>query len=175
MSQAERKAFAESIRPEVKGQSDKFSWRLYQRALKRGRERVYISAWNNILGVPFVPDLAALKAGDRKQCAWLMIGEEVHSDGFVSAMRLQSATRKGMGAIGELFSFGPGHRPAEWLDITDWFWSAYLRQGRCIIHGDHAHKWMQINRNARKCTYCGKHEHRTVVTRKKIERLEVWA
>ena len=174
MNAVERKAFAESIRPAVNGISDKFSWRLYQRALKRGRERVYISAWNNIIGDAFEPDFQALKAGCRKQRAWLMIGGEVHPEGFVSAKRLQCATRKGMGAIGELWSYGPGHRPEKWLDITDWFWDAYQRQGRCIIHGDQAHSWIKINRNARKCEYCGKHERRHVNTIKKIERREVW-
>lgn len=175
MNTAERKAFAETIKPAVKGKSDKFSWRLYQRALKRGRERIYIAAWNNIIGETFEPDFEALKAGCRKQLAWLMIGEQVHPDGFVSAARIQSVTRKGCGAIGELWSFGPGHRPEKWLDITEWFWDAYLRQGRCIIHGDYAHSWLQINRNARNCAYCGKHQRRQVLTFKEIKRQDFWS
>lgn len=174
MSPAERKAFAESIRPEVKGQSDKFSWRLYQRALLRGRERVYISACNNITGKPHLPDFAALKAGDRKQRAWLMIGEAISDDAWFHGAQMQGVTRKGA-RIWESYAHSPGFNTKAWIDVTDWFWTAYLARGRCIIHGDYAHKWLQINRNARKCTYCGKHEHRTVITRKKIERLEVWA
>lgn len=173
-SAQQRKEFAESIKPSVKGQSDKYSWRLYQRALKRGRERVYISAWNNIIGGEFKPDLEALKAGCRKQRAWLMLGDEIREKGFVSAVRMQSATRKGMGAIGELWSYGPGHHPEKWLDVTDWFWGAYIRLGRCVIHGDYSHKWIAINANARKCEYCGRHERREVRKVQTIKRIEVW-
>lgn len=173
-SAAERKAFAETIKPAVKGQSDKFSWRLYQRALKRGRERVYISAWNNILGIPFDPALAALKAGDRKQRAWLMIGEEIEESGWFHGAWLQGVTRKGQ-RVDESFAYGPGHNTGAWLDVTDWFWKAYLERGRCIIHGDQSHDWLKINRNARKCKHCGAHQRRTVLTVKKIERREAWA
>jgi hypothetical protein len=172
---SERKAFAESIKPAVKGQSDKFSWRMYQRALKRGRERIYISAWNSITGTPLTPDLEALKAGDRKQRAWLMIGEAVEESGWFHGAQLQHVTRKGTQRVDGSFAFGPAFNTRAWLDITDWFWSAYLRQGRCIIHGDHSHSWLKINANARKCTHCGKHERRTVVTKKTIERVNRWA
>lgn len=175
MSLAERKAFAETIKPAVKGQSDKFSWRLYQRALKRGRERVYISGWNSIRGIPFEPDLAALKAGDRKQRQWLMIGEEIEEGGWFHGARIQSVTRKGMQRVDESFAYGPGFYTKSWLDVTDWFWSAYLEKGRCIIHGDYAHEWMRINRNARKCKHCGSHQKRAVVTIKTIKRVESWA
>jgi len=171
---AERKAFASSIKPAVKGHSDKFSWRLYQRALKRGRERVYISAWNNILGQPFEPNLAALKAGCKHQRAWLMIGEAIGDDGWFHGLRMQSATRTGQ-RVDESFAYSPAFNTGAWLDVTDWFWKSYLERGRCIIHGDLSHKWLQINRNARKCAYCDKHERRTVRTIKKVERLEVWA
>ena len=174
MNPSERKAFAESIKPEIKGQSDKFSWRLYQRALKRGRERIYISAWNNIIGAPLKPSFEALKAGDSKQCSWLMIGELVEGDGWFHGSQLRSVTRKGT-RVDESYAFSPAFNTKAWVDVTDWFWSAYLERGRCTFQGNYAHKWMQINRNARKCAYCSKHEHRTVVTRKKIERLEVWA
>jgi hypothetical protein len=174
MNEKAKKEFAASIKPAVRGVSDKFSWRLYQRALKRGRERVYISAWNNILGIQFEPDLAALKAGDRKQRSWLMIGEEVESGGWFHGSRIQSVVRKGMQRVDESFAFSPAFNTGAWLDITEWFWSAYLAKGRCIIHGDQSHDWQAINRNARKCRHCGEHQRRSVVTVKSLKRLERW-
>lgn len=173
-SAQERKEFAKTIKPAVKGQSDKFSWRLYQRALKRGRERIYISAWNNIIGEVFQPDLEALKAACRKQRAWLMIGEAIGEDGWFHGARLQGVTRKGQ-RVDESSAYSPGFNTGAWLDITDWFWDAYLRQGRCIIHGDWSHNWLQINRNARKCEYCGKHERRSIKKVQTIKRKEIWA
>lgn len=175
MTPSERKAFLESIKPEEKGQSDKFSWRIYQRALKNGRERVYVSAWNNITGEVITPDLEALKAGDRKQQCWLMIGREIMDDGWFHGAKLQSVTRKGMQKVDGSFAFGPGFNTSAWLDVTEWFWSAYQTQGRCIVHGDYAHNWISINSNARKCAYCGKHERRTVATKKITKRVESWA
>lgn len=174
MNAAERKAFAESIRPAVKGESDKFSWRLYQRALKRGRERVYISAWDNLFGEPFTPDLAALKVGDKRQRAKIMFGNAIQKDGWFHGASIQSITRKG-NRVDESFAYSPAFETRNWLDITDWFWDAYLARGRCIFHGDWSHSWLQINRNARKCEYCGVHQHRTVVTEKVIKRRDVWA
>lgn len=174
MNAAERKAFAESIKPAVKGESDKFSWRLYQRALKRGRERVFICAWNNLYGVPFIPDLDALKAGCKKQRNQIVLGDAMHEGGWFHGMTIQSITRKGT-RVDEAFAYSPAFETRNWLDITDWFWEAYLARGRCIFHGDYAHSWLQINRNARKCAYCGQHQRRTVVTKKTIERREVWS
>src|SRR5690606_22625515 len=62
MSTADRKAFAERFRPAVKGQSDKYSWRLYRRILKEGREGVYLRATQSLDGF-IKPDPSVLKSG----------------------------------------------------------------------------------------------------------------
>lgn len=62
----------------------------------------------------------------------------------------------------------------KWIDITDWFWRRYEFYGRCAFIGAWGHEWQATNRNSRKCKYCGKHERRTVETRRVIERVEVW-
>jgi hypothetical protein len=170
MATAATKEFAASIRPAINGQSDKFSWRLYQRALKRGRERVYISAWNQITGA-IQPNLEGLKAGDRQQIGSLMIGGAIEG-GWFHGKRLLEVTRPG--ASLQDFAYGPNFETANWLDVTDWFWREYLVRGRCIIHGESVHEWVAINANARKCAYCGHHQRRTVRTVRKVERVERW-
>jgi hypothetical protein len=171
MTVASNKEFAASIRPAVNGQSDKFSWRLYKRALQRGRERVYISAWSVIWG-DMVPNLEKLKAGDGEQRGLLMIGDEIGPDGWFHGKRLLEVTREGASLSN--MAYGPQFNTKAWLDVTDWFWREYLARGRCIIHGDLVHEWVAINANARKCAYCGRHERRTVKTVRKVERCESW-
>lgn len=165
--------FAKQIKPSVKGTSDKFSWWLYKRARKYGRERIYIATINMIDGINLKPDLAALKAGDAKQRSRLMIGYEIESNGWFHGMRLHAVTNPGAASCD--FAYGPNFRTSDWLDVTDWFWKEYISRGRCIIHGDATHEWIQINANARKCAYCGKHERRTVKTVRTIERQEIWS
>ena len=169
MNTAERKAFAETIRPTVKGKSDKFSWRLYQRALKRGRERVYLMAWDSVNGYR-PPSFEVLK-GEHVPAIQIALGQH-DAAGWFHGNCLRSICTPG--SAKHDWAYGPGHHVSEWIEITDWFWSNYLRVGRCLFW-KYEHHWIEINRNARKCEYCGKHERRQVVTRRKIERKEVWA
>lgn len=171
MTTAANKAFAGTIRPAVNSRSDKFSWRLYKRALERGRERVYLSAWSQILG-DVIPDFDALKAGDRRQVGQLMIGRAIE-DGYFAGKRLVEVMRHG-GSVRDM-AYGRDFNTSAWIDVTDWFWREYLARGRCIVHGDLVHEWVRINASARKCAYCGRHERRTVRSVRKVERVESWA
>lgn len=164
----DRKAFAESIRPAVKGRSDKYSWRLYQRAKKNGRESVFLMAWNPLSG-RINPDPEKLKAG-WVSAIGVAIGRRTEG-GWFHGNSLSMICRDGARRMD--WAFGPNHAVEDWIDITDWFWTNYQRHGRCRFFRG-VHEWIQINRNARKCTYCGKHERRIVVTRKVIERVDVW-
>ncbi len=168
MSPTERKAFAETIRPAVKGQSDKFSWRLHRRAIKNGRERVYLMAWNFLDGYrPAILDDLKADYVPARQIAIGSIDRE-----FFHGNTLHNICTPGTPAHD--WAFGPGHHVGEWIDITDWFWESYLRTGRCRFW-KYEHNWQTINRNSRKCAHCGKHARRSIVTIKKIERREVWA
>lgn len=171
MTTTANKEFAAAIRPAANGQSDKFSWRLYKRALERGRERVYISAWCQVNGA-VTPDLDALKAGDRRQRNLLMIGSAIEPGGWFHGKRLVEVTTEG--ASLQNFAYGPNFNTKAWIDVTDWFWREYLARGRCIIHGDLVHEWVRINASARKCAHCGRHERRTVRTVRKVDRIESW-
>lgn len=172
MDLQERTEFARQIKPAVRSRSDKYSWRLYLRAMRQGRERVYVAAWDNLHGQPFTPTLQGLKAGDRMHMRLLYIGH-MCDDRHFSGQPIRDVARHGKGHCD--FSYGPGFDTAHWLDVTDWFWSNYIEHGRCIVWPDQVHEWTMINRNARKCVYCGKHEHRTVVTKKIVERVECWS
>lgn len=164
----DRKAFAESIRPAVRGQSDKYSWRLYQRALKNGRESVFLMAWNSIYGL-IDPDPEQLKA-DWVSAMGLAIGRR-SKDNWFHGNTLGSICRPG--GPRHDWAYGANFGVKDWIDITDWFWATYQRDGMCRFFRNE-HKWSQINRNSRKCAYCGKHERRTIVTRKSIKRIEEW-
>lgn len=56
----EAKEFAKKFKPKVRGKSDKYSWHLYKRIQKRGRERVYLMAHSLIQGI-HEPDINDLK------------------------------------------------------------------------------------------------------------------
>ena len=171
MDLQERTAFAQKIKPAVRSQSDKYSWRLYLRAMRNGRERIYISAWDNLHGQPFTPTLEGLKAGDRMHMRLLYIGY-MHDERYFSGQPVREVARHGKGHCD--YSYGPGFDTGHWLDVTDWFWANYIERGRCVVWHDSVHEWVMINRNARKCAHCGKHEQRTVVTKKIVERIDSW-
>src|SRR5690606_17189849 len=124
MTPPERKAFAATIRPAVRGKSDKFSWRLHQRSLKNGRERVYLMAWT------FLDGYRPASLGD-------LIGGHVHAYqialGFLDREWFHGNTLRNVctpGTPTHDWAYGPGHHVAEWIEITDWFWDNYLRVGR---------------------------------------------
>lgn len=169
MSASERREFAEAIRPSVKGKSDKFSWRLYQRALKKGREKVYLMAWNNISGAQ-TPDIDGMRSGFVSANVLAFGWIEDGANWFHGSTVRQVCTT---GAPRHDWAYGPCHRVGEWVEVTDWFWTEYQRIGRCLFY-KYEHKFVEINRNSRKCEYCGKHERRKVETIKKVERKEVW-
>ena len=172
-SAQERKEFAFSFKPKEKGKSDKYSWRMYQRALKNGRQSVYLMAWNSINGYS-KPDISMLKDGF-VSANMLAVGNfDFCGDGrdwFHGATVRQICTE---GAARHDWAFGPGHHTNEWVDVTDWFWSSYEKVGMCLFF-KHQHIWVSINRNAKKCDYCGKHIRREIKKVQTIKRVEVWS
>lgn len=168
MNAQERKAFAETIRPAVNGQSEKFSWRLYQRALKKGREQVYLMAWNVIDGYR-APSLGDLEAGNTPA---YQIAIGVKADGWFHGNNIRNICTPG--SARHDWAYSPAHHVDEWIEITDWFWENYLRVGRCLFW-KYEHNWIAINRNARKCAHCGEHQRRSIRTKRVIERKEIWA
>jgi hypothetical protein len=101
-----------------------------------------------------------------------MIGHR-YGDSWFSGRRIGDVCLSGRERPDYNFAYAPGFGVSRWPDVTDWFWREYHRIGRCLFYRD-VHDWVNINRSARKCAYCGLHQRRTVQTRRTIERVEVW-
>jgi hypothetical protein len=75
------------------------------------------------------------------------------------------------------FTWDPKHL----VDITEWFWNEYLKSDRCIFDREHT-GWMQgtenrftgINKNSKKCNWCGQHLTRRIKKVVTVERKPVW-
>lgn len=70
----------------------------------------------------------------------------------------------------------------ECRDVTEEFWSEYIKKGRCHLDPDHNGFMMNtesrfsiIDRNHRVCNWCGREFSRHVEKRMACEFVEVWA
>lgn len=142
------------IKPTTKGKSDFFSWQLFRWVRKNPEcTKVWAGTWNNCTGV------------DREKSV-LYIGYE--RDGkWIHARQLTNLCTHG--ARLDCFAYGTAHDTENWVDVTDAFWSDYMKKGVCAIHGDYAHNWSQEG-GRRTCSYCGKTEKRET----RMVPTEVW-
>lgn len=125
------------IKPKVRGQSDFFSWQLYRWAKKRPHAlKIWASTWNNRSGINGNPEL--------------YIGSDRDHDGWIHGKCLTILCTHG--ASLDSWAYGP---TANWVDVTESFWSNYMQKGVCAIHGDYAHNWIEEGKT-RTCEYCGK-------------------
>lgn len=171
------KELAAKVKPAARGQSDKYSWRLHQHILKAHpyQLEVWIKAWNQLEG----HNTDAIKlwhASKAMPCAGLlMIGAmdcDYEDQGlWFHGKSVAQICQHGRERHG--WAYGPAHYTSEWIEITDWFWKQYIDKGRCTFYPAE-HHWQQINTNARKCAYCGQHQHRTVRTEHVSKRVEIW-
>lgn len=140
----------EDIKPKENGKADFFSWQLYKWVKKYpDRTKVY-------------------KKSDAIPYAQLFIGaidEDDHSWFYGRILRYLCR----YGDRLDSFAYGPAHGVPEWRDVTEKFWSDYMKIGVCAIHGDFAHKWV-VEGDKRVCQYCGKVE----IKRIKMVPKEVW-
>lgn len=172
MTNKEKKIFSDKFKPKEKSISDKYSWRFYQRMKRSGRERVYLSPWSSLDGYQ-KPDLKELIAGSNKQASRIVIGRLCRQSGWFSGSRLRSICTPGT-SVHNNWAYCDDHgRIADYIEITDWFWKEYERLGRCLFYNT-VHEWIAINKNSRKCAYCGKIQYREVITKKEIKRIAVW-
>lgn len=160
------------IKPKQRGKSDKYSWNIF-RYLKENSDRkikvlFYTKSWVDSSTVEFNQN----KTLDMMQ-TFIMIGDMVGT-------RIDSMLRNGPSKSLEIFSFCTFDQSA-FIDITDWFIKEYTRVGRCIFDRNHNGWWngsdsrfTQINKNARKCNWCGQHHKRKIIKRISINRKECW-
>lgn len=150
--------YVKQVKPVKKGKSDKYSWNLY-RFIKLNRNlKVYRVGWNSRDGVCPVDE-----------------GCTILRDEFGNTAILNRILTDGPKALSCCFSWsGAGWSNLDKEDITDQFFRDYLRSGVCSFASDWYHKWKSVNRNSRKCLYCGKHETRKIETIKTVKRIERW-
>gem|GEM_PF-6434809 len=68
----------------------------------------------------------------------------------------------------------------EYMDITEWFFKTYEKDGRCIFDREH-NKWFlgaenrftYVN-NTRRCNWCGKWQQKEIKKEQTIKQKEVW-
>lgn len=73
------------------------------------------------------------------------------------------------------------HKPDGFVDITEWFFDTYIKMGRCMFetkHYDfenkHNQRYYIINRNHRKCRWCGEHFHKEHHKSVEIKKYSTW-
>lgn len=92
----------------------------------------------------------------------------------LTCAELNRITTIGNKATGCFIRFGGVHpNNIEKKDVTDWFVKNYKAKGACLIHSFN-HNFVKINKNSRKCKYCGKIENRTVESKTINKRIESW-
>lgn len=141
---------AEQIKPKVRGESDFFSWQLYRYMKKYNNpseQRIWAATWNTCYGIQ--PDNQSLYMGSERDGDW------IHARLLKNlCLRGQTLDRR---------AYGLPHDTENWVDVTDTFWSDYLRIGVCAIHGDYAHEWSYHHGDMRTCDYCNKTEQKNIV------------
>lgn len=147
---------AEQVKPKIRGKSDFFSWQLYcyMKKYKHPSEfRIWSATWNSCYGVQ--PEKPSLHIGGERDGQW------------IHARQLKNLCLVGQKV--ERYAYGAIHDTANWVDVTDAFWTDYMKKGVCAIHGDYAHKWHEEG-SQRKCEYCDKTEKKQIVMVEK----EIW-
>lgn len=170
----------QKIKPKVKSKSDKYSWSLYRFLEKQVKQkdsgkyvlkqiRVYWIArsWWDGSYLEFNPK-------NIKGINQIVISPY---GGKGSGYFLSHVMRDGQKK--ECYSLCVYH-PDELIDITDWFFSTYERDGRCIFDREHNGWWQgeekrftYIN-NTRKCNWCGEWHKKEIVKKVKIKREVNW-
>ena len=137
------------IKPKVTGKAD-FSWQLY-RWIKKYPESYHVYSDND-------PSFPCLYIG--------MIANEDPDYCYGRAIRQLCVCGEKIKA----YAYGgSAYNVCEWSEVTEQFWSEYMKKGICAIHGDLVHKW-NVSGNTRTCQYCGKVEYKKTVMIPK----EVW-
>lgn len=73
------------------------------------------------------------------------------------------------------------HNTEDFIDVTEWFFNTYRSIGRCMfdnLHHDfdnqYNNRYYLINKNHRKCRWCGKHFHRVHHKQVEVRKYTIW-
>jgi hypothetical protein len=167
------------IKPKVKGKSDKYSWNLYRFLEKQVKQRDIGKYVLNQIKVYWIArdwwdgsylEFDPLKIAYNNQVVISPFG------GKLSGYFLSHILRDGKNECYSLCVY----RDDQLIDITDWFFKEYKKDGRCIFDRNHD-RWLASTEgrytyvnNTRKCNWCGQWHKKEIHKVVKIKREEVW-
>jgi hypothetical protein len=167
------------IKPKEKGKSDKYSWNFYRFLEKQVKQKEigkYVQkqikvfwitrSWWDGSYLEFDPT----KISNVNQVVISPFGDK--GSGYFLTHLLRDGKK-------ECYSLCV-YRKDQLVDITDWFFTTYERDGRCIFDREHIgfmqgtdNRYTYVN-NTRKCNWCGQWHKKEIHKKVKIERKEVW-
>lgn len=166
------------IKPKLKGESDKYSWNFYNFLRKQFNKRddgKYIkkqikvfwltrSQWD---GKYLEFDPSNLNKGMNQ----IIISSFGGKSGYFFNSILRGV---------RLTNYYMPYADEELIDITEWFFNTYEKDGRCIFDRNHD-RWMTNTDdrftyvgNTRRCNWCGEWHHKTIEKKVKIELVDNW-
>lgn len=96
---------------------------------------------------------------------------------MMSGYFLMEALQKNKPTRYSLCTFDSNHM----IDVTEWFFSTYVNVGRCMFDPDHCdfnnqynNRYYIINKNHRKCRWCGEHFRREIKKVVEVKKYELW-
>lgn len=159
----------EKIKPAVKGKSDKYSWFLYNWIKKN--KFLDLTVWFDTRSILDGKETNFDKKNIHIGQIWIGSAES----GWFHGSRLGSILG------GKYQTWANPWMKNTHIDITEWFWEEYLKDGRCIWDRNHdrwiaddENRYIYINNNSRKCRWCGEWQYREIKKEIKIKRSEVW-
>lgn len=173
------------FKPKTKGKSDKYSCQLYE-FLRRHQQRFnglpnvyYIQTqdrWNSELERTEQVEVLFDKQNFSRAHIWV---GNIDGEGWYYGNKLSCIIGESKEKYTIFASLWYTDRTV--IDITDWFWNEYLKVGRCIWDKSH-NTWLMndddrftyINKNSRRCNWCGQWQHREIEKRVKLERKSLW-
>jgi hypothetical protein len=175
------------VKPKIKTKSDKYSWNLYRAFEMAEKEmakfpsldfRIY---WHELS----VADDSIVKFDPEKSLkpSHLYLMRIYPYNQGMSGRRISDILGLRPNEKIETFCYDLIVKQKHLVDITEWFWNEYVSSGRCLFNREHDDnywwlgaetRYTQINKNSRKCNWCGEHQRRRIEKEVKIERVEVW-
>ena len=164
------------IKPKDGKKSDKYSvklWRFMKENYYKGQrcDRVYAIQWSIMDGSLEPFDKSNPKAHQ------LFIGR-LEDDGFMSGRKLSSIISGGKD-YKQCYAMLPNSYPNA-IDVTDWFWSEYVRIGRALWDAEGCNYMIDADDrftyvgNTKRCNWSGRWYEKKIVKKVKIERREEW-
>lgn len=164
----------EKLKPKNINKSDKYSSNLYKFIRKHEFKelKAYAPQWSMLDGSfkPFDfdnPCDGEIYIGHKDDTGWLV------------GRRLTDILC-GLSKWKEMYCYCPGPFYDNMIEITDWFWAGYEREGRALwdVHGKRhmmgdEGRWTYVG-NTRKCNWSGRWYEKNITKRQKTERTVDW-